>query len=113
MRFIAPDADLPAGTLLLDSTQDVTRMAAELTGRTSVALEFAKWTDGRGYSQAVLLRARLRYTGDIIATGDVLADMLPLLRRCGFSAVRLHDHATRLSCSHRVMIFRDERVPVA
>ena len=109
MRFIAPDADLPAGTLLLDSTQDVTRMAAELAGRTSVALEFAKWTDGRGYSQAVLLRARLRYTGEIIATGDVLADMLPLLRRCGFSAVRLRADQ-RLESAQRALGFFDGRV---
>ena len=92
MRFIAPETALPEGTLVLDSTRDVTRMGAELSGSAShpaVALQFAKWTDGRGYSQAVLLRARLGYTGEIIASGDVLADMLPLLRRCGFSAVQL------------------------
>ena len=92
MRFIAPETALPEGTLVLDSTRDVTRMAAELSGSAShpaVALQFTKWTDGRGYSQAVLLRARLGYTGEIIASGDVLADMLPLLRRCGFSSVQL------------------------
>ena len=92
MRFIAPETALPEGTLVLDSTRDVTRMGAELSGSAShpaVALQFTKWTDGRGYSQAVLLRARLGYTGEIIASGDVLADMLPLLRRCGFSAVQL------------------------
>ena len=108
MRFIDPDADLPEGTLVLDSTQDVTRMAAELAGRTSVALEFAKWTDGRGYSQAVLLRARLGYTGEIIASGDVLADMLPLLRRCGFSAVRLRADQ-RLESAQRALGFFDGR----
>ncbi len=32
---------------------------------------------------------RVRYAGEIRATGEVLADMLPLLRRCGFDAVQL------------------------
>ena len=108
MQFIDPDADLPAGTLVLDSTQDVTRMAAELAGRRNVALQFAKWTDGRGYSQAVLLRARLGYTGEIIASGDVLADMLPLLRRCGFSAVRLRADQS-LESAQRALRFIDGR----
>jgi len=110
MRFIDPDAALPEDTLVLDSTQDVTRLAGDLAKRPTVALHFTKWTDGRGYSQAVLLRARLRYTGEIIATGDVLADMLPLLRRCGFSAVQLRaDQA--LESAQRALGFLDGRSP--
>lgn len=89
MKFIDPASPLPEDTLVLDSTQDVTRLQADLAGRSTVALHFAKWTDGRAYSQAVLLRARLGYAGTLIATGEVLADMLPLLRRCGFDAVQL------------------------
>lgn len=89
MHFIDSASALPDGTLVLDSTQDVTRMKADLAGRGSLALQFAKWTDGRAYSQAVLLRARVGYNGTLIATGEVLADMLPLLRRCGFDAVQL------------------------
>ena len=109
MRFIAPETPLPEGTLVLDSTHDVTRLAAELAGPTrhaAVALQFAKWTDGRGYSQAVLLRARLGYRGDIIASGDVLADMLPLLRRCGFSAVQLRADQS-LESAQRALGFFD------
>ena len=109
MRFIAPETALPEGTLVLDSTHDVSRLATELAGPArpaAVALPFVKWTDGRGYSQAVLLRARLGYTGDIIATGDVLADMLPLLRRCGFSAVRLRADQ-RLESAQRALGFFD------
>jgi uncharacterized protein (DUF934 family) len=106
MRFIAPETARPQGTLVLDSTQDVTRMSAELAGRSEVWLHFTKWTDGRGYSQAVLLRARLRYKGDIIATGDVLADMLPMLRRCGFSAVQLRADQS-VEAAHRALGFFD------
>jgi uncharacterized protein (DUF934 family) len=109
MRFIEPGADLPTDTLVLDSSQDVTRLTADLAGRHTVALHFAKWTDGRGYSQAVLLRARRGYTGDIVATGDVLADMLPLLRRCGFSAVQLRADQ-RLESAQRALGFFDGRI---
>jgi uncharacterized protein (DUF934 family) len=89
MQFIDPAAALPADALALVNTADVLARADEIHGRRAVLLHFPKWTDGRAYSQAVLLRGRLRYPGEIIATGEVLADMLPLLRRCGFDAVQL------------------------
>ena len=89
MEFFAPDQALPADALVLDNTADVLVLGTELLQHGTVQLHFPKWTDGRAYSQAVLLRGRLRHAGDIIATGDVLADMLPLLRRCGFTAVQL------------------------
>jgi uncharacterized protein (DUF934 family) len=89
MQFIDSQEALPAGALLLDNDADVLARADEIRRHAEVVLQFPKWTDGRAYSQAVLLRARLRYTGDIRATGEVLADMLPLLRRCGFNAVQM------------------------
>jgi len=88
MRFIASNDPLPAA-LALDNTADVLAQADAVNGQPAVLLNFPKWTDGRAYSQAVLLRSRLRFAGDIVATGDVLVDMLPLLRRCGFDAVQL------------------------
>lgn len=89
MQFLPHESALPAGALSLDNTADVLAEAPALAGRGAVLLKFPKWTDGRAYSQAVLLRGRLQFTGDIVATGDVLVDMLPLLQRCGFSAVLL------------------------
>lgn len=89
MQFIPPGSDLPADALVLDSHADLLAMAADIRQRPAVVLQFPKWTDGRAYSQAVLLRGRLRYAGTLVATGHVLADMLPLLRRCGFDAVQL------------------------
>ncbi len=89
MEFIASYQALPADTLVLDNSADVLVLGPELQKHGAVQLHFPKWTDGRAYSQAVLLRGRLRYAGGIIATGDVLADMLPLLRRCGFTAVQM------------------------
>jgi len=89
IEFIDAMAQLPEGALLLDNTADVLALADEVRRHALVVLQFPKWTDGRAYSQAVLLRGRLRYAGQIRAQGEVLADMLPLLRRCGFDAVQM------------------------
>jgi len=89
MQFLPPDHSWPPSALLLANNADVLAMADQVRRHTGVVLDFPKWTDGRAYSQAVLLRGRLRYAGEIVARGEVLADMLPLLRRCGFDAVQL------------------------
>jgi uncharacterized protein (DUF934 family) len=84
-------ADLPTG-VVLPNTLDVEDLAADLPRLALVVLQFPKWVDGRAYSQAHVLRARLRFQGELRATGDVLVDMLPLLARTGFDAVQLrHD----------------------
>jgi uncharacterized protein (DUF934 family) len=80
--------DLPAG-LALPNDVDVETFEAELPRLGLIALQFPKWTDGRAYSQARLLRNRLRFRGEVRATGEVLVDMLPLLHRTGFDAVQL------------------------
>ncbi len=89
MQFIESDTPLPADALVLDNTLDVLSRADQIRRQDCVVLQFPKWTDGRAYSQAVLLRGRVRYAGTLLASGQVLADMLPLLRRCGFDAVQL------------------------
>jgi uncharacterized protein (DUF934 family) len=89
IRFIDAAEALPQGALLLDNTADVLARSDEIRGHAIVVLQFPKWTDGRAYSQAVLLRGRLHYAGEIRARGEVLSDMLPLLRRCGFDAVQM------------------------
>jgi uncharacterized protein (DUF934 family) len=94
MNFIDALAPLPAGALLFDNHADVLARAEEVAKASTVVLQFPKWTDGRAYSQAVLLRGRLRYGGEILAVGEVLADMLPLLRRCGFDGVQMRADQT-------------------
>ena len=89
MKFIQTDAALPSDALLISNVDDVTSMADALRGARVVALCFPKWTDGRAYSQARLLRSRMRYQGELVATGEVLVDMLPLLQRSGFDAAQL------------------------
>ena len=54
-----------------------------------IELQFPAFTDGRAYSQAVLLRRRYQFRGDIRATGDVLIDQLVHMHRSGFTSAIL------------------------
>jgi len=49
-----------------------------------IAVNFPKFSDGRGYSIARLLRERLSYRNELRAVGDVLLDQLQFMKRCGF-----------------------------
>lgn len=68
---------------------DVNALVPDLPRLALVALPFPKWTDGRAYSQARLLRTRHRYTGQLRAIGDVIPDMAAQLQRTGFDAAVL------------------------
>lgn len=72
--------------LSLANTDDVLQVRDRLAGAKLVVLNFPKFTDGRAYSQARVLRERLGYTGELRATGAVLRDQLPFLLRCGFDS---------------------------
>jgi uncharacterized protein (DUF934 family) len=61
----------------------------KLDGVERIDLHFPKFTDGRAFSQAFLLRRRLGFKGEIRATGDVLIDQLLQMQRCGFDAAVL------------------------
>jgi uncharacterized protein (DUF934 family) len=90
-------AGMPVG-LRLANDNDVEAIADDLPRLALVVLQFPKWVDGRAYTQARLLRARWRFAGEVRATGDVLADMLPLLQRTGFDAVLLrHDQSIEVA----------------
>ena len=62
-----------------------------LDGVKRIDLHFPKFTDGRAYSQAFLLRRRLGFKGEIRATGDVLIDQLVSMARTGFDVAVLRE----------------------
>jgi uncharacterized protein (DUF934 family) len=103
VRAAWPDA-LPVG-VRLDNDQDVEAIEHDLPRLALVVLHFPKWVDGRAYSQARLLRARYRYAGDVRATGDVLVDMAPLLRRTGFSQALLRADQSVAAAEHALNFF--------
>ena len=61
-------------------------LQADLATFAVVAIDFPKFTDGRGYSIAFNLRKRLGYQGELRAIGDVLRDQLFSMHRVGFDA---------------------------
>ena len=93
MKIIAASAGptCATGQKVLELANDADPMDADLDGVTRVDLHFPKFTDGRAYSQARLLRQRRQFTGEIRATGDVLIDQLVHMARCGFDVAVLKD----------------------
>jgi uncharacterized protein (DUF934 family) len=75
----------PVGVALAN-TDPVEALAPDVARLDLVTLHFPKFSDGRAYSQARLLRGRLGYAGELRATGNVLQDQLPFLLRCGFDS---------------------------
>ena len=78
---------------VLQLANDADPMAIEtcLADVERIDLNFPKFTDGRAYSQAFLLRRRLGFKGDLRATGDVLIDQLVQMERMGFSSAVLKE----------------------
>lgn len=77
-----------AGEKMDDIADDVSRFAI-------IALDFPKFSDGRAYSTARLLREKYGYTGELRAVGNVLADQIPLMRRVGFDTFEVKNAPTR------------------
>jgi uncharacterized protein (DUF934 family) len=73
-------------TLVLPNTEDVMKLGDRLDGIELVVLDFPKFTDGRAYTQARLLRERLGYAGELRASGAVYIDQIPFMLRCGFDS---------------------------
>ena len=90
---------LQAATLAEDTNVNVVQLANDADARTvalegveRIELNFPKFTDGRAYSQARVLRRR-GFAGELRATGDVLIDQALFMRRCGFDAYEIADAA--------------------
>ena len=82
-------ADTPTGgSDWLSLENDADAHAVDLQTLAGITLHFPKFSDGRAFSQAVILRRR-GFEGDIRALGDVLIDQLLQMQRCGFSSAVL------------------------
>jgi uncharacterized protein (DUF934 family) len=77
----------------LDNTIAPGTLAPDLARLSLIVLAFPKFTDGRAYSQARLLRGRLGYAGELRASGEVLRDQLLFMLRCGFDAFAVPERA--------------------
>lgn len=89
---IANPSQPEAGEVLrLEPGDDPAGIADRLGAAARVEVNFPRFTDGRGYSIARLLRERFGYQGELRAVGDVLRDQLFYLSRCGFDAFLLRE----------------------
>ena len=86
----------PRGQLgvLIDGKLDVAGLQDDLHYLSLIVIPFVfiqpkpeggRTFDGRGYSQARLLRERLGFKGEIRATGDVFRDAMYYMHRCGIN----------------------------
>lgn len=91
MKIIATNdaATRANGQNVLQLANDVDPATLALDGVERIDLQFPKFTDGRAYSQAFLLRRRLGFQGELRATGDVLIDQLVQMQRSGFDTAVL------------------------
>lgn len=84
----------PVG-LVFEPDSEWDDLASELGHFPVVAVNFPKFTDGRGFSIARLLRDRDGYRGEIRAVGDFYLDQLPMMRRVGIDAFAITDPQLR------------------
>ena len=72
--------------VLLQPADDVLSLQGQVADLPLVVVNFPEFKEGRGYTQARLLRERLGYTGELRASGAVRVDLVYHLARCGFDS---------------------------
>ncbi|MCW8886376.1 MAG: DUF934 domain-containing protein [Motiliproteus sp.] len=75
----------------IDGFANLDELSCDLDQLSLVAIEFPSFADGRGFSQARLLRDSLGFAGQIRAVGDVTWDRLRFMHRCGFDAMEVSE----------------------
>ncbi len=96
-RFLGDElasAQTPLG-VFLRAGDKVESLEERLDRVTTIVVEFPKFSDGRGYSAARILREQFDFSGEIRAAGEVLLDQIPLMRRCGVTAFEVRHEPTR------------------
>lgn len=74
---------------------DIEELAADIHRFSVIALAFPKFSDGRAFSTARLLRERHGYEGELRAVGEVLIDQIQMMARCGFDTFEITDATTQ------------------
>jgi len=73
----------------LSPTHPVESLAPDLDSLLLIAIEFGGISEGRGYTQAQMLRRRYNFKGEIRAVGKIQRDQFFYMARCGFDAFEL------------------------
>jgi uncharacterized protein (DUF934 family) len=78
------------GVVLLPAHK-VEILAPDISRFALIGADFSGPSEGRGYSQARLLREHWKFDGELRATGYVRRDQLFFMARCGFNSFELPD----------------------
>jgi len=107
IKLIAADAEQTGANSpnVLKLANDANPAEVSLAGVDRIDLHFPKFTDGRAYSQAFLLRRRLGFKGELRATGDVLVDQLQLMQRSGFDSAVLRADQSLAAAERALALF--------
>jgi uncharacterized protein (DUF934 family) len=84
-------AQLSPPDLVLEPTDDPAAFAGAIGAARVIAVNFPRFSDGRGYSIGRLLRERHGYRGELRAVGEVARDHLQGMAQCGFDAFQLRE----------------------
>ena len=69
--------------------EDVRELSPYLDMLTTIAIDFPVYRNGRGYSDARILREELGFKGELRAIGEVLFDQWSFMARCGFNTFEI------------------------
>ena len=81
--------------LQIEPGEPIDDIAADLPRFALIALNFPKFSDGRAFSTARLLREKHGFAGELRAVGNVLSDLLAFMRRVGFDTFEVTHPPTR------------------
>ncbi len=105
--------------VLVPNTADIEAVYPEIADRPLLALQFPAFADGRALSQAVVLRKRLGFRGELRAVGDVIRDLVFWLGRCGFDSIVPRKDQSLEACKAALLEIRvayqaaaDEHTPI-
>ena len=87
--------------VVLQPAHPVELLAPDLAMFELIGADFSGPSEGRGYSQARMLRERWKFSGELRATGYVRRDQLFFMARCGFNCFELPD--TDVAAAHTAL----------
>ena len=99
VNFESWSSELDCAGVYITSAVDIQTNYNQLKAASLIAVIFPVFADGRGFSQAKLLRS-LGYTGKLRAAG-IIADQMRYAKQCGFDQFELNsEHNTSATLNH-------------
>jgi uncharacterized protein (DUF934 family) len=86
--------DIPEIGVWLDADDDAMELKQFHKKLKILAINFPTFMDGRGFSQARILKSVIGFQGELIAVGSFMQDQLFYLKRCGFDGFLVPDDAS-------------------